>query len=371
MKVGLFTYGMKDQLTGIGQYAMHLSYALKAQYPDIQIILLNPYPHSPLKWYRDFPVIPMPRLALLPGVIIAGSVALATTARRYHLDIIHDPCGIAPFAFPGRYRRVVTIHDAIPYIYPQYYPLLGKVVYRTTVPLARWTADAVLTVSESAKDDLMRYAQISRSHIVVTPLGTRLPTPKALQIWRQDLPNIQKTFGVSGPYFLVVGANHPRKNVTRVIEALRLMRQSGELVELIVTGQPPQGTGRIAEPGLQFVGHVNDETLHRLYANATGVLVPSYYEGFGLPALEAMAHGTPVIASPVSSLPEIIQDTGLYASPSDTLAWVGAMRRLLSDTALRQHLAGAGYHRASQYSWAQTAKETVWVYRRIMKGQAS
>ena len=371
MKIGLLTYGMNDNLTGIGQYAMQLSYALKAAFPSVQMVLLNPYPGSRLPWYRDFPVIPVPGLALLPGVLLAGPVTLAAVARRFNLDLIHDPCGIAPFVFPGRYKRIVTIHDAIPFIYPQYYPLLGNIVYRTTVPMARWSTQAVITVSESAKADLLHYAKLSSAKIFVTPSGMNIPTQEMLQTWRLGAQELRAQWNLPDSYFLVVGAGHPRKNSERVIAALALLRESGEEAALVITGTPPRGFHQWEGSGIRFVGHVDELTLHLLYANASGVLVPSYYEGFGFPALEAMGHGTAVVASPVSALPEVMRDTGLYAEPDKTEAWVHAMRILIRDESTRQALGEAGYLRAQQFSWRRTAEQTTAVYTHVLRGAVS
>src|SRR2546423_14607762 len=120
MRVGLFTYGMANRLTGIGRYTQELSYGLRRLAPDLEIILLNPYPASPLSWYRDLPTYHLPLLKLLPAAATLGSVELARAASALKLDVLHDPCGIAPFLAPRfGVRRVVTVHDAIPYLHPE------------------------------------------------------------------------------------------------------------------------------------------------------------------------------------------------------------------------------------------------------------
>ncbi len=371
MKIGMLTYGMKDNLTGIGQYAMHLSYAMRALSSDMTVILLNPYPESPLSWYHDFPTISLPSLALLPGVLVTGPVVMARVARRYGLDLIHDPCGIAPFVFPGRYKRVVTIHDAIPLIYPQYYPWLGNLVFRTMIPMARWSSHAVLTVSDSAKTDLLHHTNLQADQIVVTPLGIDVPDQPTLLEWKEGWEEFRQQRGWPRSYFLMVGAGHPRKNGQRAIEAVRVLRSEGEDVDLVMTGTALRTAKNSDGPGIWRVGHVDARTLHILYANATAVLVPSFYEGFGLPVLEAMAHGTAVVASPVSSLPELLLDNGLYADAGNTAAWVAQMRRLLHGNELRQTLGAQGYVRAHRFSWRVTAEQTLAVYRRILRGVAS
>jgi glycosyltransferase involved in cell wall biosynthesis len=373
MRVGFFTYGMNERMTGIARYTVQLTYALKKLESSLEIILLNPYPSSKHPWYKDFETYPLPHLRLLPSAASLGNLLLHQAARNLKLDILHDPCGIAPFLFPTKaYKRVTTIHDAIPFIYPQTQPLLTRGVFQTLVRSSRLTADAVFTVSTSAANDLRQHLNLSRDKLFVTPLGIELPEKVVSPEVEQALLH---RLNISSPYFLYVGALHPRKNIGRTLEAFLSVRKRTQDIQLVIVGPPSWGADEVlrqvtasakGDTGIVFTGFVSDEDLHTLYASAKGLVFPSLYEGFGLPALEAMAHGTPVITSNTSSLPEVVGEAALLVDPLSTTAIEEAMARLLNDEALCQTLSSRGLERAKLFSWESTAQKTLAAYRQIL-----
>ncbi len=379
MRVGLFTYGMRDRLTGIGRYAHELSYALRDLDPQVELILLTPYPDSPLPWYRDFPCHPLPTLSRLPAVIALGSVLLERAARGLALDVLHDPCGIAPFAAPrSTVRRVVTIHDAIPFVHPEVQPPLTRLVFHTLVRAARWTSDAVITVSKSARTDLLRHTAIAPARLHAIPRGIRLPRDEDLAEWRQGFAPVAERHDIAQPYILYVGACNPRKNVGRLIEAFARVRGRHARARLVLVGPDSplaralRGTSVWDPTRMRFLEYVDTATLHVLYANAAAVAVPSLYEGFGLPVLEAMAHGAPVVASDRSSLPEVLGDCGLLIDPMDTAALASALDRILADKERAATLARLGRERAQGFTRGAEAAATLAVYREVCaRGAAS
>ncbi|MCE5359409.1 MAG: glycosyltransferase family 4 protein [Acidithiobacillus sp.] len=365
--MGFFTYGMGRYLTGIGQYAYRLTYALRDLNPRLELILVNPYPDSTLKWFRDFPTFPVPTLRRLPAVLAWGSLALASASRRLKLDIFHDPCGIAPFLGPfGTTQRVVTVHDAIPYLFPHLTPTLTRLVFATTVRSAKWTSQAVITVSDDARQGLMEHLRIPSHRIFVTPLGVDYPKERQLAAWQSQSQDAL-------PYFLYVGAVNPRKNLGQVLKAFSTIRQDYPDAKLVIAGPPPQWNyaeealvEELAD-NLRVIGYVDGEQLHRLYAGALALVFPSLYEGFGLPALEAMAHGTPVITSNRSALPEVVGEAAILVDPLDTDAIATAMRTCLSQSAILERLRLAGRQRAALFSWHTTARKTLAIYRQLMR----
>lgn len=370
LRVGLFTYGMDHHLTGIGRYARELSYALRRVYPDIRLTLLNPYPRSPLVWYRDFPTYPVPFLKRLPSVLVGGHALLEKAARRLKLDVIHDPCGIAPFiTWRGCSKRVVTIHDAIPRLFPALQPPLTRLVYRTLLPAARWTADAIITPTEQSRADLVQWLGYASSRIHVTPPGIPYPSSQDIANWKQKADYVARSLGLISPYFLFVGELSPRKNLNRIITALTLLHASHPEGQLGVAGPMPSwgrapSFPRCSLPPASVIrlGYVDDETLHVLYAGAQALVYPSLYEGFGFPILEAMAQGTPVITSNRSSMAEVAGDAALLVNPWDSEDIAHAMNQLMQDSDLQQHLAQKGRQRAQQFSWNHTAQKTMQVY---------
>ena len=301
-----------------------------------------------------------------------GSVLLERAARALRLDVLHDPCGIAPFAVPrSACRRVVTVHDAIPFIHPEVQPPLTRLVFHTLVRAARWTADAVITDSESARADLLRHTAIPPNRLHAIPLGVELPSEEDLRAWRQDFGAIAARHELAQPYVLYVGAFNPRKNVGRLVEAFAQARQRHPQARLALVGpDSPLAQALRAGPAwdrgsMRHLDYVDAATLHVLYANAAAVAVPSLYEGFGLPVLEAMAHGAPVVASDRSSLPEVLGTCGLLVDPLDTAALAEALDRLLGDQERAATLSRLGRERARGFTWRSTAAATLAVYQEV------
>ncbi|WP_027893650.1 glycosyltransferase family 4 protein [Calidithermus chliarophilus] len=366
MRVGFFTYGMDRSLSGIGRYAVELTRALRRLEPGLEVVLLNPYPRSELGWYREFETYPLPILARVPLAATLGNLMLHQAARRLGLDVLHDPCGIAPFLvpFPG-YRRVVTVHDAVPLATPDLQPLATRLVFRTLVPWTRFSADAVLTVSHHAAADLERLAGIPRAKLHVTYNGVNPPPPMG----EAEVRGVLERLGIEPPYFLYVGNLVARKNLPRLVQAFRLLRQEIPEARLVIVGARQWKSHEVFQHDLTNVlvpGYVSDDDLHALYYGARALAFPSLYEGFGIPAVEAMAHGTPVLTSNASCLPEVAGDAALLVDPASTESIRDGLRTLWHDAALREELRRKGLERAKIFTWEQTARATLEVYRRLV-----
>jgi glycosyltransferase involved in cell wall biosynthesis len=372
VRIGVFTYGIEgEHMTGIARYAVELTRALRRLDPTVEITLLNPYPDSDHPWYREFPTYPLPSLRRLPFAATLGNWQLHRSALELELDVLHDPCGIAPFVLPRalvRYARVTTVHDAVPAVYPETQPWLTRATFATLVRLAGRTADAILTVSRASADDLVRHYRLPAAKVHITPNGfAPLPAlaPDAVGAALDRLD-------VEPPYLLYVGALHPRKNLPRVLEAFARVRDEAPDKRLVVVGPPSWGASDVLRQvlarvgdGVTFTGFVSDTDLQALYQGTHALVFPSLYEGFGLPPLEAMGHGTPVITSNVSSLPEVVGDAALLVDPLSVDAIAGAMRRILGDAELRADLSRRGEERSRAFSWEATARGTLQVYRAV------
>jgi glycosyltransferase involved in cell wall biosynthesis len=370
LRVGLFTYGMKDYLTGIGRYTVELAYGLKRTGLPIEVVLVSPYPESTLPWYRDFEVYPVPTLRRLPYVLLNGDRELSRAARRLQLDILHDPCGIAPFFRPHHdFATVVTIHDAIPLAYPKHQPLLTKLVFHTFLKGARWTTDAVITDSTSSATDIARFIKVPQANLHVTALATSVPSLGKLRAMQERVPQVLAARGITSPYFLVVGAQNPRKNAAGVLAAFHQIKESRPNIALVVAGSHTERTLPRTD-GVRHLGYVDDELLGLLYVGATALVFPSFYEGFGIPLLEAMAHGTPVITSNTSSMREVAGSAALLVDPHDTQSIAAAMAQCL-DPALSAQLGLSGRLWVRHFSWDDTALKTWRVYQSILRPSAA
>lgn len=368
MRIGFLTYGFPDKLTGIGRYTSELTRALRDLDAGLEIVLLNPYPDARHPWYREFEAVSIPSLQRLPALATLGNVVVHRAALAARLDVLHDPCGVAPFLMPTRaYKRVTTVHDAIPLVYPSSQPPLTRLLFHTLIRWSGTTADAIVTVSETSARDLHRHLGLPLDKLHVTPLGVTLP---------EEAATLADEFAGLAPYLLAVGALHPRKNLARTLEAFTRL---GGGARLVIVGPPSWGADATLEgvlagsrdhPNVRYTGFVDDATLDALYRHATALVFPSLYEGFGLPALEAMARGTPVIASATSSLPEVVGDAGLLVDPTSTDAIASAMRRVLDDADLRRDLSVRGLERAAGFRWTDTGRKTLELYRGLLGGEA-
>jgi glycosyltransferase involved in cell wall biosynthesis len=294
---------------------------------------------------------------------------LGVELRRLGLDLLHSPDFIPPHT--SRFRRVITVHDLAFLRYPhfltkdaaRYYGQIDQAVKR---------ADHIIAVSESTKRDTMRLLGVPDRKITViyeaaNPVFRRLDRAEA----RQKLAG---SYALPERFVLFVSTIEPRKNITALLQALRKLKDDYRMPhKLVLAGRKgwlfDDVFTTIAQLKLEqdcvFLGRVSAENLLNLY-NAADLLVhPAFYEGFGLPPLEAMACGTPVVTSNVSALPEVVGDAGALIDPNDIDGLTVAIWRALTDEKMRATMIERGLARASQFSWQRAARETLQVYHQL------
>ncbi|MBK8028080.1 MAG: glycosyltransferase family 4 protein [Chloroflexi bacterium] len=244
-----------------------------------------------------------------------------------------------------------------------------KAYLDVVVPRSVRRADHVLADSQATKDDLIALYQTPAEKITVLLSGVDA------RFQRTEMPSIRAKYQIpERPYILSVGTVQPRKNYARLIKALAALRASGHDVGLVIVG----GKGWLEDPiyetirstgmtdYVRMTGFADDADLPALYSQALITALPSLYEGFGIPVLESMACGTPVLTSNVSSLPEVAGDTGIMVNPSDQDAITGALERLITDAALRAELSRRGLERAKTFTWDAAAQQLASVYRSML-----
>jgi glycosyltransferase involved in cell wall biosynthesis len=288
---------------------------------------------------------------------------LAPLAARAGCDVVHSLGSTGPLW--GRFRRVTTIHDLLYRIVPEAHFGARGLGMRLLMPAVARRSHRILVDAASTRDDLVEHLHTDRNRIDVVPLGVSAPvvapTPEA-QL-RADLQLGDR------PVLLCVGARRPHKNAIAVIRAMARMEPRPILV---ITGyrtpyetelrEQAQALGIGAD--LRLPAPASAAELEGLYALAAAVVVPSVYEGFGLPVLEAMIRGVPVACADRSSLPEVAGDAALMFDPASNEALRGALTALLEDRALAARLVAAGRRRAQQFTWQRTAQLTAAAYRR-------
>jgi glycosyltransferase involved in cell wall biosynthesis len=292
--------------------------------------------------------------------------------RRERVDLFHAPHYVLPPLTPC--KSVVTIHDCIHLRFPQYLPNRVAHAYaRMSLWLATHRSRRVLTVSEASKRDILRYFSVppSKIDVIHNAIDERFgEIPDADEIVR-----VRERYQLDGRFVLYAGNIKPHKNLERLIEAFHTLRKGPfEDVKLLIIGDEisKYATLRRAvhkyklHKHVRFFGFVPDKTLAILYRLAGVFVFPSLYEGFGLPPLEAMASGTPVITSNVSSLPEVVGEAALLIDPYDIDAIADAMRRVLSDQSLYADLRQRGLERVRHFSWERSVIRVREIYDEVL-----
>lgn len=267
-------------------------------------------------------------------------------------DLLINLCNSAPIFHRN---KISTLHDIIYRLYPQSCSFAYHVYYRLLVPLMLKTSLHIITVSEFSKREISRYFKYPEENIKViyNAVGERFQTHK-------KIPN---TFDLSTPYLMAVAAVTYHKNYSRMIEAfVNLSAQQKLNVRLLIVGErshcyPKQHYDIDSKAPIFFLGRVSDEELVSLYQNATALVFPSLYEGFGIPPLEAQACGCPVISSNATAMPEVLGDSVLYFDPLNVKEMQEAMEYIVSDRELRDSLIHKGFTNVSRFSWNNSARK--------------
>jgi glycosyltransferase involved in cell wall biosynthesis len=271
-----------------------------------------------------------------------------------------------------RANSVFTLHDIAYLLFPEHHLPRNRIYLQTMMPRFLRRADRIIAVSENTRRDALRSYPLDPEKIVVIPEGVE-PRFRP-DIEREVVAGVRRRLRLPERFVLSVGTIEPRKNHATLVEAYASLRDRHPDVGLVIAG----GRGwlyerffeRVRGLGLDgqvvFAGHVPDEDMPALFNAAEVFAFPSEFEGFGLPPLEAMACGIPVVCSDAASLPEVVGDAGMLVSPRDVGAWVQAIDRLLGDATLRAGFGARGLTRARRFSWDAAADRTLEVYRSVL-----
>jgi len=367
MRVCLDVSAAVHRRAGLGRYAHELVRALAEQGAHAYVAFY----HQRGEAYLAPPIDRLPRLTTALGprpwrlrTALAYFTGLGMDRLFPGVDVFHATEHLLPRL--RHTRSVFTLHDLIFQFDPGSHKPLNIAYLRAMMPRFLRAADAVITVSECSRSDAVRIYRVPPDKIRVIHEGV---DPRFQPIEnRETLAAVRQKYHLPDRFILHVGTIEPRKNLPLLFEALAaLSRDSGPLVVAGKVGWLTEPIfERVKEAGVEdritFTGYVPDDDLPALIGAASVLAMPSKYEGFGLPVVEAMACGTPVVASSASSLPEVGGDAALYAPPDDARAWVEALRRVLADEALRASMREKGLRQAAKFRWDIAARQTAEVY---------
>jgi len=293
---------------------------------------------------------------------------LGRRAKRQGVQVFHEPHYTLPIGLGG--RSVVTIHDIIHLRFPQYFSRLERTYSYPMVWHSLNHSRFVITDSDFTKQDILSTFHLEEKRIKVIPEGVggqyrpMKNTPR--------IGEFKKQFGIQAPFILFVGNIKPHKDLPTLLEAFRILRRSKDVDLAIVGGllrQDPSLARQAVEWGIsdhiKELGHLTDEELVLAYNAAEALVLPSRYEGFGLPALEAMACGTPVIVSNAASLPEVVGNAAVIFGAGNAAELGDSLATVLRESSLQQDLIRKGKDRASKFTWTNAAKQTLALYDHI------
>ena len=373
VRIGIDATAIPPSRSGAGNYIFNLVCGLARVDSDNQYVVFAKPEHIE-EWK-----IAQPNFCFLPGAsgyrplrLAWEQCVLPLLVRRHKLDILHSPHYTMPLFCPC--RSVVTFCDMIFFLYPEVHSLSKRIFFRTMMSVSSQRANAIIAISKSTARDVISLLRVMPDKIHTIPLAAGSNYRPIAD--RNAVELVCTQHGLqAGEYVLFIGVLEPRKNIPVLLHAYQELVGCGIRKKLAIVGKRGWMFSEIfstvqtlkIEDKVVFTGYVPEADLPSLYNGACLFVYPSLYEGFGLPVLEAMSCGTPVVTSNVSSMPEIAGESALLVDPRAPKQLAQAMEKVLVDDGLRRSMREGGLRRAAEYSWERTARETLKVYHQVWK----
>ncbi len=370
MRIAIDAHSVGAKLGGNESYAVNLIEAL-AQVDDVNdytLYVTTAEAHA--RFHHRWPNFKV-RTTLPHTPLIRIPLTLSAELRKHPVDVLHVQFTAPPFC---PCPVVVSIHDLSFEHLPHTFHRRSRTQLRLTVRHSAKRAAKILTLSEHTRRDIVDTYGIPADRITAIPLAAAEHFHEVEDY--RDLQRVRHTYGINGPYILSVGSIQPRKNLARLVNAYASLRgkfDEAELPKLVLVGKCAwlydETLRALDQTGLKesviLTGYVPESDLPALYSDALCFVYPSYFEGFGLPPLEAMKCGTPVIVGNQTSLPEVVGDAALTFDPFDVAALASAIEKLIKDSDLRGELSVKGLNRAKTFDWRETARRTLKIYEQV------
>jgi len=350
---------LKNKLEGIGWFTYQTLKRITRDHPEHQFIFIFDRPYDPSFIFSDniTPVVAGPPTRHPVLWFVWMEFVIPRLLRKYKADVFFSPDGL--LSLRTRVRSVPVIHDISFKHRPKDLPLFPRIYYNFFFPRFARKAYRICTVSLYSQKDIIKSYGIARPIIRVVYNGVN---ESYKPISNQEIALVRKEFAGGEPYFLYVGSLHPRKNVGNLLKAYhRFIAKTGSNIRMVVVGEKMWKGGNLpAGMDVIYTGRLEPEELCRVMGGALALTFVPWFEGFGIPVVEAMATGVPVLTSNVTSLPEVGGHAVLYADPGSVDDIALGMEKMATDTELREKLIVAGLEKSTQFSWDKTARK-VWL----------
>ncbi len=370
MRIGIDATSIPSQRGGVGFYIVNLiSTLLEIDRENKYFIFMKKGDLSEIKDKANDRFIEVNITSRLARLTWEQTI-LPTMINRYKIDVFHSPHYTVPFR--AKVKKVVTFHDMTFFSHPEYHLKLKVQFFRRIIPRAAKMADQIISNSKNTKNEIIKFLNVDGQKITVTHFAIDKnrykPIPKG-----QVKEQIKKKYDIKDEYILFVGTLEPRKNIASLVNNFFRLKENGLFPgKLVLAGGKGWGFSEIQKiikdhhfgKDVLLVGYVPEDDLPFLFNGATVFVYPSYYEGFGIPPLEAIACGTPTITSNISSIPEIMGEAAVLINPQRSDRLYQSLSSLVQNKAERERLRKAGLQRAEHFTWEKTARETLEVYQK-------
>jgi len=373
MKIGIITDFVDEQLGGIGTYTHDIVEALLSIDKNNDYFLIHGRVID-IDIYREQDQILIEKTDFGPGsTYFWRFIKLPYQLKSLSsLDLVHDPYEIGPLSFRLPFKKLITIHDLAPMLYPETCSFVNSLAHRLLLRRTAQTVDKIVTDSYSSKMDIVKYLGISEENIAVIPGGVH---PRFSQLSPEEMKIDDKSYEIPSKFILYVGTLEPRKNIPNLIRAYNRLKEAGLEHKLVIVGKTGWKYKSIFKiiydlnlsKDVILTGYIPECDLPKIYNAADLFVYPSLYEGFGLPPLEAMACGCPVITSNTSSLPEVVGQAGIMVNPHDVKELANTMYTVLTDEGLRTTMIERGLQQAKKFNWNISAKRLLYEYQSIFE----
>ena len=384
MRVALDARALTGRYTGDRSYWRNLIRTFVSVAPQHEYLIYTRLPIEPgeLPKHGSLTL----RVAPARNDRIWTMLALPSAVRTDRPDLLHVQY-TAPPTILCKCPIITTVHDISFRLHPEWFTPRDRFLMNVTVPASMRSVALVITDSSSSRSDILRSYALNKNSVISIPLGTTIGMDRQFTDAGVDLcdpaqvsENLRERYGIEGPFILAIGVLQPRKNLTMLAHAYgKLKKQHSIPHRLILVGKQGWITAResllaaaeddggvVSRDSILFPGYVPDDDLALFYRGCSLFVHPSLYEGFGIPPLEAMSCGAPTMVSDAPALPEVVGDAAMIVPASDSQAWADSMFRALTDHTVSDHYRAEGPKRAAQFSWQQTARETLMAYESVV-----